>query len=39
MKELIDFSKALKLVKQGKRIARNGWNGKKECLLFIKRLP
>lgn len=28
MKQLISFSKALEYAKLGKRIARNGWNGK-----------
>ena len=39
MKELVDFSEALKLVKQGKRIARNGWNGKGMFVVYQKGYP
>ena len=39
MKELIDFSEALKLVRQGKRIARNGWNGKGMFVVYQKAYP
>ena len=27
-KQLVDFGEAIKALKQGKRVARNGWNGK-----------
>lgn len=39
MKELFDFSKALKLVRQGKRIARNGWNGKGMFVVYQRGYP
>lgn len=28
MKELFDFGTALKALKEGKKVCRNGWNGK-----------
>lgn len=31
----MDFSDALKLIKQGKRVTRKGWNGKDMFLFFV----
>ena len=30
--EIMSFSKALELIKQGKKLARVGWNGKGMCV-------
>lgn len=31
----MNFSKALELLKQGKKVARNGWNGKGQFVYFV----
>lgn len=35
----MDFSKALILLKQGKRLKRTGWNGKGMCVVLQKGYP
>lgn len=37
--ERLDFSEALKQVKAGKRIARDGWNGKGMFVVYQKAYP
>lgn len=37
--ERLDFSDALRQVKQGKRIARSGWNGKGMFVVYQKAYP
>lgn len=37
--ERLDFSEALKQVKAGKRIARDGWNGKGMFVVYQKGYP
>lgn len=32
----MNFGEALKLIKQGYRVARKGWNGKKMCIFLTK---
>lgn len=34
-KKLIDFSEALRMVKEGKKIARIGWNGKGMFVYYV----
>ena len=36
MKEDLNFSEALELLKQGKKVARRGWNGKGMYLYIVK---
>lgn len=35
----MNFGQALEAVKQGKKIARNGWNGKGLCVVYQKGYP
>jgi hypothetical protein len=32
----MNFGKAIEALKQGKRVARKGWNGKNMCLMYVK---
>ena len=35
MKEQFDFGEALKRLREGKRVERNGWNGKGMWLMYV----
>lgn len=37
--ESFDFGEALKLLKQGKKVARKGWNGKGQFVVYQKGYP
>jgi len=39
MKELMHFGEAIKLLKQGKKLARSGWNGKGMFVVYQKGYP
>lgn len=39
MKELFDFGEALKALKDGKRVSREGWNGKGLFVVYQKGYP
>lgn len=39
MQHLFDFSEALKRLKEGKKLARSGWNGKGMFVVYQKGYP
>ena len=39
MQRIFDFSEALRLLKEGRKIARNGWNGKGMFVVYQKGYP
>ena len=38
-KKLFDFGEAIHQMKQGRRVAREGWNGKNMCVAYQKGYP